>query len=166
MRLLYLFLLPCLLAAADPAASSPPPPAGGVSISGSLRTRLESWDWFQGDAANQYNYGGAVLRLNLSRTSRTFDWQLDFALPVLFGLPDDAVAPGDQGPFGYGANYYLANGRHTFSAMLFAKQGYLRFRGAHGQALKIGRMEVSDAVTVTPRSPTLATIKRDRVSNA
>jgi hypothetical protein len=41
---------------------------GGVTFSGSLRVRLESWDWFDTPAAEgKYTFGAAQLRLSLSQ---------------------------------------------------------------------------------------------------
>src|SRR5258707_1047474 len=140
---------------------------GDVAVSGSLRTRIESWDWFGGNANNDYTYPGSILRLSLSESRRLFDWQVGVALPFLFGLPDTAIAPGAQGQLGFGATYFAANGRNTNAAMLFAKQGYIRFNelgGVAGQTLKLGRMEFIDGTEVTPKDATLAALKRDRIA--
>ena len=70
-------LLACLAMAvcsraADDADSSPAPqPAkvGGITIQGNFRTRVENWNWFQGDGANNaYTYLGSLLRLSLSQS--------------------------------------------------------------------------------------------------
>src|SRR5262245_45636202 len=82
---------------------------GDVALSGSLRTRVESWDWFGGNADNEYTYPGSILRVNLSESRKAFDWQVEFALPFLLGLPDNAIAPGPQGQFGFGPSYFAAN---------------------------------------------------------
>ena len=139
-----------------------------MAVSGSFRTRIESWDWFQGDANNRYTFPGSILRLSLSESRNAFDWQLEFAVPLLLGLPNDAVATGAQGQFGFGASYYVANGRSTSAAMLFAKQGFVRFKelgGIGGQSLKLGRMEFIDGTEVTPKNATLAVLKRDRIAH-
>ena len=141
---------------------------GDVTVSGSLRTRVESWDWFGGSANNDYTYPGSILRLGFTESRPTFDWQVEFALPFLLGLPNDAIAPGAQGQLGFGATYFAANGRNTNAAMLFAKQGYIRFNelgGVSGQSVKIGRMEFVDGTEVTPKDPTLAALKRDRIAH-
>jgi hypothetical protein len=52
--------------------------------------------------------------------------------------------------------------------MVFAKQGFLRFKeigGVAGQSLKVGWMEVIDGTEVTPRNTTLAAMKRDRIAH-
>jgi hypothetical protein len=159
--------------AASPAVwgqSSAPAPfkIGDITVSGSLRTRVESWDWFSGAADNQYTFPGSILRLGLGQSKKAFDWQIEFALPFLLGLPDDAIAPGAQGQLGFGATYFAANSRNTNAAMLFAKQGYIRFKdlgGVAGQSLKLGRMEFIDGTEVTPKDSTLAALKRDRIAH-
>jgi len=161
-----LFTLACLPAVAQSPAAAPLQ-IGDVAVSGSLRTRVESWDWFGGSANNQYTYPDSILRISLSESRKTFDWQLEFALPFLLGLPNDAIAPGAQGQLGFGASYFAANSRNTNAAMLFVKQGYVRFNalgGVAGQSLKLGRMEFSDGTEVTPKDATLAALKRDRIS--
>jgi hypothetical protein len=166
--LLFLASLPgCFLGRAQSPALAPLK-IGDITVSGSLRTRVESWDWFSGSANNQYTYPGSILRMSLSESRKTFDWQIEFALPFLLGLPDNAIAPGAQGQFGFGASYFAANGRNTNAAMLFAKQGYIRFNelgGVAGQSLKLGRMEFIDGTEVTPKDGTLAALKRDRIAH-
>jgi hypothetical protein len=149
------------------ASTGKPLEIGGVAVSGSLRTRVEAWDWFNGNASNSYTYPGSILRLGFSESRKAFDWQLEFAAPFLLGLPADAIAPA-QGQLGLGASYFAANGRNTNAAMVFAKQGFLRFNGVGGvagQTLKLGRMEFVDGAEVTPKDPTLAALKRDRIAH-
>ena len=164
------FLLFLLLNAPAVAQSSPASPVkiGDLTVSGSLRTRIESWDWFTGNANNQYTYPGSILRLSLSESRKGFDWQIELALPFLLGLPADAIAAGSQGQLGFGATYFAANGRNTNAAMLFAKQGFLRFNelgGVKGQSLKLGRMEFIDGTEVAPKDSTLASLKRERIAH-
>jgi hypothetical protein len=164
-RVVVLFLIAvCAAAAADAPA---PVKIGGVTVQGNFRTRVEDWSWFQGDGANNaYAYSGTLLRLSLSQSRESFDWQLEFAAPILLGLPDNAVAVGTQGQLGMGASYYVANNRSQYSAMPFAKQGFVRFKrlgGSAAQSLRVGRFEFLDGSEVTPKDATLAAIKRDRI---
>lgn len=141
---------------------------GDVVVSGSLRTRVESWDWFQGNASNEYTFPGSIFRLSLSQATKQYDWQLEFALPFLLGLPNDAIAPGAQGQLGLGATYFAANSNSTNAALPFVKQGYVRFKdlgGIEGQSLKIGRTEFFDGTEITPSNATLAALVRDRISS-
>jgi hypothetical protein len=150
------------------ASTGNPLEIGDVAVSASLRTRVEAWDWFNGNGSNSYTYPGSILRLSFSESRNTFDWQLELAAPFLLGLPADAIAPGAQGQLGLGAGYFAANGRNTNAAMVFAKQGFLRFNGlggVAGQTLKLGRMEFVDGAEVTPKDPTLAALKRDRIAH-
>lgn len=141
---------------------------GGIAVSGSLRTRIEAWDWFQGNANSDYAFSGSIARLSLSKSSKTFDWQVEFAAPFLLGLPDNAIAAGVQGQLGLGATYFAANDRERNAGMVFAKQGFIRFKdlgGVDGQSLKLGRMEFIDGTEVAPKDSTLAALKRDRLAH-
>jgi Alginate export len=144
-----------------------PVKVGDVSIAGSLRTRIESWDWFQGNAHNDYTFAGSILRLSVAESKKQFDWQMEFALPFLLGLPDNAVATGTQGQLGLGASYFVANDSNRNASLPFVKQGFVKFKGlggVEGQSLKVGRMEFIDGTEVTPANSTLATLKRDRIA--
>ncbi len=157
-----------LSAAAKPAPA--PTPAslrvGSLTISGSVRARLESWDWFDTSAANgNYNFGAVTLRLGISQQREKFEWQVEGAFPWLVNVPDHAIAPAPQGQLGLGGNYFAASGRQDASALL--KQAYLRFKGIGGDkasSLKLGRFEFNDGTEVTPTDATLATIKRDHIA--
>jgi hypothetical protein len=132
-----------------------PTKIGDVTVSGSLRTRVESWDWFNGNANNDYTFLGSIVRLSFIESRKSWDWQLELALPFLLSLPNNAIAPGAQGQLGFGANYFAANGS-TNAAMVFAKRGFVRFNelgGVAGQSLKLGRMELSMEPRLCPRMP-------------
>jgi hypothetical protein len=119
-------------------------------------------------ANNQYTFTGSILRVSLSESRNSFDWQLEFALPFLLGLPNDAIAPGPQGQLGFGASYFAANDQNTNAALLFVKQGFIRFNdlgGIAGQSLKLGRTEFIDGAEVTPKNATLAALQRDRIAH-
>lgn len=154
--------------APTPAAKTTPAPIklGKLTVSGSLRLRFESWEWFETNAAeNSYNFGAATLRLSLGQQLEKFEWQVEGAFPVLIGLPDNAIAPAPQGQLGLGANYFAANGRQDGGA--FIKQGFIRFKGIGGDkasSLKLGRFEFSDGSETTPGDASLATIKREHIS--
>ena len=63
-------LLTCAGSLLNPLAAqtSAPKPMelGGVSVTGSLQTRVESWDWFSANADGDYTYPASILRLSLS----------------------------------------------------------------------------------------------------
>lgn len=150
------------------AQGAPAPPPGDVTVTGSLRTRVESWDWFGESPEGEYTYSGSLLRVRAAQTRKRIDWQAELAVPVLLGLPNDAVAPGAQGALGLGANYFAANDNETNVAGLFVKQLALRFKrvgGVDGQSLKIGRFEFVDGTETAPKDPTLAALKRDRIAH-
>jgi hypothetical protein len=154
---------------ADAATSAPAPlKIGGITVTGSFRTRGEDWNWFKGDTAdNTYIYSGNQFRLAFSQSREFWDWQLEFEVPFLLGLPDNSIGAGTQGQYGFGPSYFVANNRSQESAMIFAKQGFLRFRnlgGSPARSLKIGRFEFLDGSEVTPKNATLAALKRDRIN--
>jgi hypothetical protein len=171
--------MPGISAADEPAGAGPssqavtpgaiqPIKLGDLILSGSLRTRMESWDWFEGNANNDYTFLGSLLRVSLTQSRANLDWQLELAAPFLLGLPSDAIAAGTQGQLGLGASYFAANSQNTNAGMVFPKQGFLRFKnigGKEGQAIEVGRMEFIDGAEVAPKNATLAALKRDRIAH-
>ncbi len=151
-------------AAADASAAAKRSP---VEIHGSIRSRLEMWDWFGDREASSYAYSGNLVKLSFAQTGKHTNWKVELAAPILAGLPDDAQVPGVQGQLGLGASYYAANDRNRSAAMVFPKQAYLEFHhlGAgerHG--IRIGRFEFIDGTELTPKNATLAALKRTRVN--
>ena len=153
-----------------PAPPNPSTPIkiGNLAISGTLRDRLYVWNWFQAATGeSQYAYSGNYLRLNLAESFSAWDWDAEFSVPFLLGLPSTAVDAAPQGALGFGANYYSANTNRRNPAMIFPRQLYMRFHGLGGSdvnKLQIGRFIFQDGSELKPRSATLATLKRDRVS--
>lgn len=153
---------------ATPAPSPAPTPikVGSLTLTGSLRLRFESWDWFETSAANHdYNFGAALLRLSLGQQRERFEWQIEGAFPLLINLPDNAIAPAPQGQLGLGATYFAANRRQDGGA--FIKQAFIRFKGLGGDqasSLKVGRFEFNDGTETTPTDAGLATIKREHIA--
>ena len=147
-------------------ASSPVTIGDGVMVSGSVRTRSYSWNWF-GDTANgEYTYPGSLVRFGLSAKKERYDWQAELAVPVILNLPTTSVMLPPQGQLGLGATYFAANS-HANTTSLFLKQGFVNVKGVagvEGQSLKVGRMEFNDGTEVTPKNATLAALKRDRIS--
>jgi hypothetical protein len=43
--------------------------------------------------SGEYTYPGSLLRVGLSQSTKTIDWQAEVAVPFVLGLPTDAVAP-------------------------------------------------------------------------
>src|SRR5579872_2175485 len=163
-------LIVCLvLTAAGFGQSADPIKIGDVTFSGSLRSRLYVWDWFEPAAGNNnYAYSGNILRFSFSQNRDTWDWNAEFAVPFLLGLPSNATGTGaQQGALGLGSNYLAANSGSHNTAMIFPKQLYVRFDGLGGNrahSLQIGRFEFLDGSEVVPKNTTLAAVKRDRVA--
>jgi hypothetical protein len=162
-----------LLTIGDLSSAQNPPPSkpvtfAGIRFSGSLRVRPEVWDWFDTTSAEpHYTYFASLLRLSFSQERPGWDWQAEFAQPLLLGLPKDSIAPPPQGQLGLGANYFAAN-RNSTAAYLFAKQGFIRLKGIFGDkpsSLRFGRFEFVDGTETTPKDGTLAVLKRDRIAH-
>jgi Alginate export len=158
----FLLLAGCAVAQAqDPGTQ--PLQIGGVTFSGSIRERYEEWNWFEPDSGNNlYGYSGTIVRFGFSQKREHFDWNIEFQAPILLGLPDHAVNPPPLGQYGLGGSYYAANDNTRNAAMIFPKQAFLRIKGEH-DSLRMGRMEFTDGSEVTPKDPTLATLKADRI---
>jgi hypothetical protein len=139
---------------------------GAVDFTATLRSRVYVWDWFQpaGAYQNQYAYSGNLLRLNFAAKTDTTDFDAEIAVPFLLGLPTTATAPAPQGALGLGANYFSANSNSQYATMAFAKQLYLRHHFDKSQSLQAGRFEFNDGTELAPKNATLATLKRDRIS--
>ena len=136
----------------------------GADITGSLRIRGESWDWFDTEAGNDdYTFAGALLRISAARTAPRFDWQVEAAAPALLFLPDDAVAPPPQGQLGFGGSYFAAN-RETDTASLFLKQAFVRFK-SQTTSTRLGRFEFIEGTEAMPKDPRLAALRRDRIAH-
>jgi hypothetical protein len=152
-------------------AATPPPAAqavtlGDITVSGSVRARSYSWNWFE-EPGGDYTYPGTLIRIGLNESRQSYEWLAEFAIPLIIGLPSTAVAPPPKGQLGLGGSYFAANNGAVNNAAFFLKRGYLRFKavgGVAGQAITVGRMESTDGAEVTPGDATLATLKRDRIS--
>jgi hypothetical protein len=137
---------------------------GSVTVSGLIHERYEDWDFFRAaKGQNAYGYSGSFLRLMFSQTTQNFDWAIEFAAPILLGVPSQAVQASPLGQLGLGAAYYAANHNHENAGSVFLKQGFVRFRGSHS-SLRLGRFEFTDGGEVTPTDETLAIVKRDGIS--
>jgi len=156
------------LSSAQNQPSSTPITFAGIHFSGSLRVRPEVWDWFDTTAAEpNYTYFASLLRLSFSQERPRWDWQAEFAQPLLLNLPDNAIAPSPQGQLGLGANYFAANANST-AAYFFTKQGFVRLKGIFGDkasSLRFGRFEFIDGAETVPKDTTLAALKRDRIAH-
>jgi hypothetical protein len=56
----------------------PPLEIGSVAVQGSVRTRVEGWDWFTDPSyENTYAYPGTRIRLSFSQQRQDFDWNFE-----------------------------------------------------------------------------------------
>jgi hypothetical protein len=159
----------CDLAAPQAVSGAPRPlKFGDITITGSLRARGYSWDWFRPTSGNNdYQYPGNIFRLDLCTIRHNTEWNVEFAVPFIFVLPTDAVGTGpQQGALGFGSNYFSANNGSRNVAMIFPDQLYAKFKvaGNKNNTLQLGRFTFLDGTEITPQSDTLAMLKRDRVA--
>jgi len=167
-EIVSLFLGGSARLSAQAASVTKPITFAGVNFSGSLRLRPEIWAWFDTTAAEpNYTYFASLLRLRLSHEKPNWDWNLEFAQPLLLTLPERSIAPPPQGQLGLGATYFAANSNAT-AAGLFAKQGFVRLKGILGDkpsSLRVGRFEFIEGTETSPEDPTLSALKRDRIAH-
>lgn len=138
-----------------------------LSVSASLRTRGEFWNWFEptGPQDNQYEFVATVARVGLQWKDDFFDVMVEGQNTSLLNLPDDAVAPAPQGALGLGATYFLHNRRQDDTGV-FLKQAFVVFKrlGVEGLSLKGGRFEFSEGNEVLTKDPTLDWLKNARLA--
>ena len=78
-----------VMRAEPPAPAAPdasgPIKLGSLTFTGSLRSRVYFWDWFQPTAGNNnYQYSGNTFRIGLSQNRDTWDWNAEFDTGVDF----------------------------------------------------------------------------------
>ena len=157
------FSLSCAFGQTGDANQSAPLKIGSVVFSGSIRERVEFWDWFGGKGQKNYAFSATLAQFALSQNSPSFEWKVDFAIPALLGLPDRAVQPAPYGQLGLGGTYYANNGNERFAAFIFPKQAYISFKCERGK-LRLGRFEFADGSEGEPKSGTLTALKSARIS--
>jgi hypothetical protein len=81
--------------AKEKSSASPPPAAAqpaGWRFGGSLRARVERWDWFNPGTPslgkqNEYAFLASYLRFTALHSSRRADIFAEVSIPILLGLP-------------------------------------------------------------------------------
>lgn len=152
------------------AAPSGPKPIkfGDITISGSYRTRVENFNFFDSGAADgEYTFVGQLLRLAISQKKQDYDWTIELAVPILYNLPGNAVAPGAAGQLGLGPTYFVSNQRRENVAMIFPKQAFLRFiaQDDRASAVKFGRFEFIEGLENGQKDASLGFLKRERIGH-
>src|SRR5262249_22399047 len=128
-----------------------------LSLTGSLRTRYEWWNWFdpghfarsQNDN-NDYGFAATLLRLGLRYdTKQWFDAFVEVQNTALLSLPNDAKAPAPQGDLGLGATYFSPH-RREWDTRVFFHQLYLTLKipGQPATFFRVGRFEYADGLEV------------------
>ena len=138
-----------------------------VRTTGSLRSRVEDWRWFDTTTAGAYRYSALLARVGVDASHGSWSARTDLSVPVLLSLPTSASAPAPLGQFGLGANYASASTSGTALrsnvAGFFVRQAVLQWKQRTTTAL-LGRFDASDGVERTPSTPALATLKNTRLS--
>src|SRR5262249_38319628 len=130
------------------------------------RTRIEKWDWFQGDAGDgNYLFGHSQLRVGLGQRTRRLDWFVEGEQVALFGLPNDAVAPAPLGQLGLGATYYAANVNRSNTGNAFLKQAFAQVNPRGRASLKIGRFEFFDGAEARSSDRSVSTLVQTRIAH-
>ena len=137
-----------------------------LSISASLRTRWEYWNFFEprNKATNDYDFLGIRALFGIGWFGEDFDLFLEGQSNGLIDLP--ANAEGDLGgPLGLGASYRLFN-RRASDGSVFIKQGYVLFKHLwiDGLTFKGGRFSFGAGLEVLGDDPTLDWLKKYRIS--
>lgn len=137
-----------------------------LSITASLRTRWELWNWFEpaGTQDNDYDFLATVTRVGAAWKDDDFDVVVEAQNPALIDLPTNATAPPPEGALGLGAVYYLSN-RARNDSSVYLKQGYatLKNLGVDGLMLKGGRFEFAEGSEVLSGQPTLDWLRKVRI---
>lgn len=162
---MWTILARCLLLSVVLAATT----VGQSSLNyhGSIKSRVPVWLWFEAPPANDdYVFSGNLFRFGVGQERARFDWFAELAVPVLLGLPDDAIAPAPQGLLGLGANYYVANERSRNAINAFPKQAYVRVKKVFSpkDTLTLGRFEFDGGEELIPQNDTLAWLNRHRIA--
>jgi hypothetical protein len=143
-------------------SDSEPLHIGSVTVSGSVMERYEFWDFFQAPGQSNYGFSGTLLQLAFSQKTAKYDWMLDFAAPVMLGLPTGAVQGSPYGQYGLGASYYAASNKNPNEAGFFAKQAYFRIKDEN-TSVQLGRFEFADGMEGKPKDPTLTALRASRI---
>ena len=139
---------------------------GPLDVSVLWRTRIEGWNWFQGDTGNsEYPFWHSQLRVGLGQNHENFAWFVEGEQVSLVGLPDDAVVAAPQGQLGLGGTYYAANGTATTVSSGFLKQGFVNVKHLGPVGLKVGRFEYFDGLEVKPKDAMLAAVIQTRIAH-
>jgi hypothetical protein len=139
----------------------------GPAVTGMVRLRVESWKWFDTPGFDdQYAFVGMLVRAGLTgKFTPTLEYQAEGAVPLVAGLPEDAVAPPPQGQLGLGGTYYAANDNETTAISGVLKQAWLRQSFGSSGNVRFGRFEFVDGLEFVPKEPLLAEVKRTRVAH-
>lgn len=147
-----------------PAAGVPVPGLGGARVTTSVRSRGESWRWFDGGDAGDYVFGATVPRIAIFLEHPRLAWRVEGVTPSFLGLPSDAVAAAPLGQLGLGGNYTAANSNRTSLTSVVLRQAWVEWRPAAEAALRAGRFEFSDGAERSAKTPAMTALKATRVS--
>lgn len=84
-------------AAAPATGTSVPRSRLAVRTTGSLRSRVEDWRWFDTTTAGAYRYSALLARVGVDASHGSWSARTDLSVPVLLSLPTSASAPAPLG---------------------------------------------------------------------
>jgi len=162
--------LPVQPADQQPVAQEKLPPTGQklgpFDISIRWRTRVEGWNWFEGNTGNSdYAFWHSLLRVGIGQNREGFEWFVEGEQVAILGLPDNAVVAAPQGQLGLGGTYYAANENQTNNGSGFLKQGFVNFKHLGPASVKLGRFEYFDGMEVKPDDELLGTVIQTRIAH-
>ncbi|MCS7224427.1 MAG: alginate export family protein [Armatimonadetes bacterium] len=139
---------------------------GGWKFSGSIRVRVEQWNFFDPGVAgldSDYLFAATLTKWTAQRSfGGKTEGQVQLIHTGFLGLPQGAVAPLPFGDLGMGGSYRrFAGGR---DGALNLRHAFIRYSPRPGSRLLVGRWELTEGVEGVPKDPSLAWIRRARVA--
>ena len=129
--------------------------------------RYEYWNWFapKSDTNHDYGYSFTRNRLGLGFSNQYLKTYIQAQNTMMFGLPDNAMAPAPAGPLGLGAIYYLHDHEENYGSTII-RQAFLELPdiGGSGISLKGGRFDYIDGKEVMYKNPKINWLKNIRLA--
>jgi len=134
-----------------------------VVVSARQRTRLEDWSWYDAVPPGRYSFLAVLSQVAIAQDRAAWRWRVDVAVPLLLGLPADAVQAAPAGQLGLGGSYAAASGGTSTATGVIVRQAFVEWRPVGG-AMKVGRFEFSDGAERIPADAGLAAMKAQRIA--
>ncbi|MFN2375130.1 MAG: alginate export family protein [Candidatus Binatia bacterium] len=147
-----------------------PPAPDKLKIGAALRTRSETWDFFEPSGAaganNSYTFFGSDLRVHAAWTDDLFDVFVEGQGVLIGELPGKAVGTAAEGPLGLGGVYRANNANDDYIESAWLRQASIKLKklGVRGLSLKGGRQSFAEGKEAVPADPTLAWLQTTRIA--